>query len=285
MVRAIIKTGFAPEPAKAFPMRPSRNFLATVLCTSLACFVSTSLFTGCDGRAEASQGIGDGSQPLVPVVNPGNQAFYKADGSFNAEAVKKAYFDMMSAYHYPIPAFLKGDQFWASDFVGGNFATLGMGGILWKNENDTYGNNDGYTGSFSGKPYGYLGHEIYLLPGQMLPEHRHVGGSEGHGPKMESWHIRYGSVDFFGQYKGAGNETLIADMPADQKPYGAGEAWFKSKYVAKRSAGDVYTLENPESWHFQRAGKNGAIVSEYATFHNHVEFSKPGMVFSNTKAK
>ena len=28
---------------------------------------------------------------------------------------------------------------------------------------------------------------------------------------------------------------------------------------------------------------NGAIVTEYATYHNHVEFSKPGMEFDNSK--
>ncbi len=266
-------------------MRQRSNFLVAGLCAGLVGILGTLAFTGCDGRSGGCSSIGDGSQPIAPVVNPGNQAFYKADGSFNAEAAKQAYFTMMEAYCCPIPAILKGDQFWVSDFVDRNFATLGMGGIFWKNENDIYGKNDGYNGAFNGKPYGYLGHEIYLLPGQMLPEHRHIGGNEGHGPKMESWHIRYGTVEFFGEHKGAGNETLIADMPVDQRPYGFGQPWFKSKYVAKRSAGDIYTLENPESWHFQRAGRNGAIVSEYATFHNHVEFSKPGMVFGNSQAK
>jgi hypothetical protein len=73
-------------------------------------------------------------------------------------------------------------------------------------------------------------------------------------------------------------------MPASQRPVGFGQPWFKSKFVAKRTAGELYTLENPESWHFQRAGPNGAIVTEYATFHNHVEFSKPGMKFASSEA-
>lgn len=250
----------------------------------LSAVVASASFTGCNTSNVVSD-IGDGSQPFAPLQKFSPQDFYKADGAFDVEAVKNAYFSMMAAYQYPIPASLKTDQFWVCDFVGGHFVTLGMGGILWKNENDTYGKKDGYTGTFCGKPYGYLGHEIFLLPGQMLPEHRHIGGNEGHGPKMESWHIRYGSVEFFGEYKGAGNETPIHEMPVDQKPYGWDQPWFKAKYVAKRSAGDIYTLENPESWHFQRAGKNGAIVTEYGTYHNQVEFSKPAMVFDNTKAK
>jgi hypothetical protein len=243
------------------------------------------LIASSGARADEVKDIGDGSKPLVAVVNPGNKAFYKADGSFDDEAAKKAYYDMLKAYNCPIPAILKGKDFWVADFVDRNFEKLGMGGIFWKNELDTYGKNDGYGGEFKGKPYGYLGHEIYLLPGQMLPEHHHIGGKDGFGPKMESWHIRYGSVEFFGEYQGPAKEKPIAEMPDDQKPYGFGQPWFKSKYVISCSAGDIYPLKNPESWHFQRAGKNGAIVSEYATYHNHVAFSKPGMEFGSSKAK
>ena len=142
-----------------------------------------------------------------------------------------------------------------------------------------------YKGEFKGKNFGYLGHEIYLLPGQMIPEHSHVGngGKKGFGPKMESWHVRHGTVEFFGEHKGAGDEMLISDMPEDERPFGYGEPWFKSKYVVKRTAGQIYSLEDAETWHFQRAGKNGAIVAEYATYHNHVEFSKPGMEFANSE--
>ena len=102
---------------------------------------------------------------------------------------------------------------------------------------------------------------------------------------MEAWLVRYGDVEFYGEYKRAGDETLISDMPEAQRPWGAGEDWFKSKYVAKRTAksGQIYTLEDPESWHSQRAGAQGAIVTEFATYHNHVEFSKPGMVFDRSK--
>lgn len=275
-----------------------RGYLWTAgTCASLLCVAGLVLFAGCGegakpeaakttggGKNEVIKDIGDGSKPLQTVTNPGNRAFYKADGAFDADVAKKAYYDMMAAYNAPIPAILKGNDFWVSDFVDHNFEKVGMAGIFWKNEHDTYGKDDGYAGDFKGKLYGYLGHEIYLLPGQMIPEHRHVGGNEGHGPKMESWHIRYGTVEFFGEYKGTNGETPIADMPAAERPCGFGEPWFKSKFVVKRSAGQIYPLKNPESWHFQRAGPNGAIVSEYATYHNQVEFSKPGMKFASSEA-
>jgi len=254
-----------------------RSFLAAAAAAPLLARSSLSL----------AAGDRDGSAPLKAVKKLPSKAFYKPDGSFDAQAAKKACYDMMRAFGYPIPDRLKTDDFWVCDFLQRDYAKLGMGGIFWINESGQYGQSGAkaYKGKFKDQRFGYLGHEIYLLPGQMLPEHNHIGGPEGHGPKMEAWHIRYGSVTFFGEYKGAGDETLIARMPARQRPWGYGQDWFKCKYVAKRTAGQMYKLADPESWHFQRAGAQGAIVSEYATYHNHVQFSKPGMEFASSKAK
>ena len=229
-----------------------------------------------------------GIEPFAPVPKLASSAFYKPDGSFNEAAAKQAYFDMMNAFNYPIPPVLKTDTFWVADFVQGDFAKLGMAGIFWKNVEGTYGSvgMKAYKGDFKDQKFGYLGHEIYLLPGQMLPEHNHLtnGDGKGFGPKMETWQIRYGSVDFFGEYKGDGTETPISAMPASERPWGYGQPWFKSKFVKPCVAGEIYSLNDPESWHFMRAGKNGAIVTEYATYHNDVKFSKPGMQFGNSKA-
>lgn len=220
--------------------------------------------------------------------NPGNSAFYGADRAFGAKPASAAYLAMMKAFGYPISDVLKTDELWVCDFMQRDFEKLGMGGIFWKNASGKYGETGvkAYNGEFKGQNFGYLGHEIYLLPGQMLPEHRHIGGAEGYGPKMEAWLVRYGEVEFFGEYEGAGDEKPISKMPKKDRPWGYGEAWFKSKYVAKRTAktGQLYSLEDPESWHFQRAGASGAIVTEYATYHNHVEFSKPDMEFASSEA-
>jgi D-lyxose ketol-isomerase len=250
---------------------------AAMLCLGLAMVA----FSGC------AKQVGCGCLPLTPVTNPGNTAFYKADGAFDAVAAKDAYFAMMKGYGYPIPAILKTDTFWVADFVQRDFETLGMGGVFWKNQNAKYGDigSKSYKGDFKDASFGYLGHEIYLLPGQMLPEHNHTGGPDGYGPKMETWHIRHGSVEFFGQHQGEDKETPISEMAKADQPSGFGQDWFKSKYVVKMNAGGIYTLNDPESWHFMRAGPNGAIVSEYATYHNHVQFSKPEMVFDSSKAK
>ena len=244
---------------------------------------------GLKGSVAAAAAIAaTGSASLQGAKAKKTSACYQADGAFSAESAKKAYFKMMKGFKYPITDVLKTDEFWVCDFVQRDFTKLGMGGVFWINANGTYGKNgaQAYQARYKDQQFGYLGHEIYLLPGQMLPEHRHIGGAEGYGPKMEAWQVRYGSVDFFGEYRGEGTETLISDMPKSERPWGYGEAWFKSKYVANRTAqsGKLYSLEDPESWHFQRAGAQGAIVTEYATYHNHVMFSKPGMEFASSTA-
>jgi hypothetical protein len=226
-----------------------------------------------------------GTGAAAPAPDP---SFYQA-GAYDAAAAKAAYFELMEKFGYPIPDVLRGDDFWVCDFLQRDFTRLGMGGVFWINEKGHYGTNGGgkYQGEFKDRDFGYLGHEIYLLPGQTLPEHRHIGGPEGYGPKMEAWQVRYGEVLFFGEYQRAGDEVLIAELPAGRRPWGAGEDWFKSRYAARRTAtsGRLYTLEDPESWHGQVAGPEGAIVTEYATYHNHVEFSKPGLAFDNSKAR
>jgi hypothetical protein len=250
---------------------------------SLLCFLLLSLVGGC-GAPEGNTGL----KPFSALPRLENSAFYKADGSFDQTVAKKAYYDMMKAYHYPIPPYLRSEEFWTADFKQGDFTKLGMAGIFWKNVVGKYGEVGAraYKGEFKDKSYGYLGHEIFLLPGQMLPEHNHLGNGsgKGFGPKMETWHIRHGSVEFFGQYKGAAGETPISEMPKSQRPWGYGQKWFKSKYVKKCVAGEIYSLNDPESFHFMRAGANGAIVAEYATYHNDVKFSHPTMEFGNSEA-
>ena len=213
--------------------------------------------------------------------------FY-AEGALSVEAVKQAYFDMFEQFNYPVPDVLKTDEFWVCDFNQGDVMALGMGGIFWLNEKGEYKSTGAgnYKGKYKDEHFGYLMHEIFLLPGQTLPEHSHLGGPEGYAPKMEAWQVRYGEVRFFGEYK-HGDEELISDLPKEDRPWGYGEDWFKSKYITLRDSKKniMYKLEDPEAWHGIVAGRDGAIITEGATFHNHVHFSKPGMEFKNTGAE
>ena len=224
----------------------------------------------------------------TPAELPNNSDFYDSSGAFLPDKAKQAYIALMERFNYPIMDLHRSDDFAACDFLQRDFAKLGMGAVFWINQKGVYGQTGAkdYKGDFAGKNFGYLGLEIFLLPGQMLPEHNHYGngGGKGFGPKMETWHIRHGSVEFFGEYKGPEGETAVSEMPADRRPWGYGKEWFKSKYVKKRVAGELYSPNDPESYHFMRAGPNGAIVAEYATYHNDVKFSHPTMEFGNSDA-
>jgi len=76
---------------------------------SLMCVFAVSLVGGC-AAPESNTGL----TPFSPVPRLDNSAFYKADRSFDQTIAKKAYYDMMKAYHYPIPPYLRTNEFWTA---------------------------------------------------------------------------------------------------------------------------------------------------------------------------
>lgn len=246
--------------------------------------VATGILTGCATTKAGNCKKGECCNCEKEMVKLNKNDYYKG-GKADLAAIKQAYFDMFEHFNYPVPDILKTDDFWVCDFNQGDIMALGMGGIFWINEHGEYKSTGSgtYKGQYKDNQFGYLLHDIYLLPGQTLPEHSHIGGPEGYPPKMESWQVRYGQVDFFGEYQ-HGDEVLISEWPKEKRPWGYGEDWFHSKYISRRDAktNQMYSLKDPESWHGQVAGPDGAIVVEVATYHNHVRFSKPGMEFNNT---
>ncbi|MDX8415398.1 hypothetical protein [Intestinicryptomonas porci] len=184
--------------------------------------------------------------------------FYK-DGKFNQEAAKQAYFDMMEKMGYTISENMRKNM-WATDFGLGDFPAVGMGGIFWVQEN---------------KKNGLFGHEILLLPNQMLVEHYHVP-ADGLPAKWECWQARAGTSYCFGE---VGEEMSKYDVkvPESQKKY------FTQNKVIKISAekGNIAQLNRQEARHSQIAGPEGAIVTEYGVFHgdNAQRFTNPGVKF------
>ena len=193
-------------------------------------------------------------EKAIAMKKYSNEDFYKA-GVFNAEAAKKAYYEMMWFYNYPIVPRLKTDEFWTLEFGVGKFTEVGMAGIFWVNN----------------KKDNYFGHEIYLLPGQMIPEHKHVKTADA-GPKMEAWHVRHGWIYIYGE----GEPTPGVDerIPPTHKECA------KARNEKKLMPGEVGMLAGPEQWHWMHAGPEGAIVTEYATYHD-----AAGLRFSHPKAK
>jgi len=184
-----------------------------------------------------------------------NEDFYTPDGKFNVKAAKQAYFEMMEFYHYPIPAKLQGEDFWAKDFNLGLFMESGMAGIFW----------------ITDPKYNISGHEMFLLPNQSVPEHYHVATKDS-APKLEAWHVRHGWVYIYS--KGEPTPGVEARIPSTHR-----DCTFARHEIIVRP-GEVARLSNPTERHWMRGGSDGAIVTEYATHHDH-----DGLRFSHPKGK
>ncbi len=180
-------------------------------------------------------------------------ADYYTDGKFNEDVAIKAVKEMLDFYGYPFTPFME-KNFWVVDFGIGDFENTGMGGIFWVNN----------------EQHSYMAHQIYLLPGQMIPEHKHVATATP--AKFESWMVERGSCY---NYSEVGEATPNAPtLPSTQAPT------ILSKNFVIQDAGEIVDLKEIETFHFLMAGDAGAIVSEWASFHD-----EKGLRFSNPAAK
>jgi D-lyxose ketol-isomerase len=179
-----------------------------------------------------------------------NADFYK-DGKFDQETAMKAYKDMFAFYGVPFTELMAKDM-WVTDFGLGDFENVGMGGIFWVNDVE----------------HSYFAHAIYLLPGQMIPEHAHV--KTAYPAKFESWMVNHGWVYNFSVI---GEET--PNPPAISPVHGP----IQSKNFVVQKVGDVLHLKKSETYHFMMAGPEGAIVDEWASYHDNA-----GLRFTNQKA-
>lgn len=180
------------------------------------------------------------------------------NGKFNKKKAFEAYYDMMRHFNYPIYPCLKTDQFWTSDFAQNDFLNVGMSGIFWINNTES----------------GYFGHEIYLLPGQMIAEHGHNKCAEGQA-KMESWQVRHGMIYTFGE--GEPTPNLPIKLPESQLKVNG----ISARCCKILKEGEVGTLNRTTAKHFMIAGPEGAIVTEFGTPHYGpaLEFTNKTVVF------
>ena len=183
-----------------------------------------------------------------------NEYFYD-DGVLNPEKALNAYKELMAFYHVPFDEFLSKNIF-ITDFGLGDFANVGMAGVFWHNS----------------KEFAYFAHEIYLLPGQMIVEHKHV--KTDNPAKMETWHVRGGSIFNFGE----GETTL--ENPVTPKSQ---EGFITVSNVNELKLNGLQTLGDMEAPHFMMAGKEGAVVSEYANYHDGsaLRFTNPAVIFAD----
>lgn len=183
-----------------------------------------------------------------------NKDFYK-DGKLQADVALKAYEEMLAHYGITLSKHMR-DNLWITDFELGDFENVGMAGFFWVNNAEQ----------------GYFAHEIYLLPGQMITEHRHVATDKP--AKHESWMVNKGYIYNFS----TGEETPNAPaLPKCQDGY------ITAKHWVKQNPGEILPLNGVGEPHFMMAGENGACVFEFANYHdgNGLRFTNPNVQFTD----
>ena len=172
-----------------------------------------------------------------------NGDFYK-DGEFDVEKGKDAIVALCKYHGYPIFDDFR-EKLWVSDYGTGQFTKLGLAANMFvNNEKDRY-----------------MLMDLFLLPGQMLPEHWHLEG-EGNPAKLEGWLVRHGKSYIIG----IGDDNL-AEFPAIKVPKCHMKGEVTTKHVAEADPGDFNMLMQVETRHWQFAGEEGAIVTEVANVH------------------
>jgi D-lyxose ketol-isomerase len=171
-----------------------------------------------------------------------NAYFYDASGKFLPEKAKDAYIALMRFHGYPVYPNMR-EQLWVSDYGTGQFAKLGLGARMWRNDEENH----------------YMVMDIFLLAGQMLPEHWHEK-PEKSPQKMEGWLVRYGMAHIVGE----GEPNLGPDVVVPKCHMG-GTVTVKHEVLA--GAGDFVPLNRAGARHWQLAGPEGAILTEVANVH------------------
>jgi len=90
-----------------------------------------------------------------------NDSFYDEAGVFLEDKAKDAIIQLAEYHGYPIFPDFK-ENLWVSDYGTGKFTELGLAANMFiNNETDQY-----------------MLMDLFLLPGQMLPEHWHLDGGD-----------------------------------------------------------------------------------------------------------
>ena len=97
--------------------------------------------------------------------------------------------------------------------------------------------------------------ELIMFPGQTCPEHIHPI-KNGISGKEETFRCRWGKVYLY--VSGEKNCTPKTDDLENHKEY------LKVAHEIVLNPGEQYTLF-PDTWHWFRAGNEGAVVSEFST--------------------
>ena len=171
-----------------------------------------------------------------------NADFYGADGKFDVEKGKDAVIKLCKYHGYPIFPKMR-ETLWVSDYNTGQFTKLGLAANMFmNNEKDRY-----------------MLMDLFLMPGQMLPEHWHLDG-ETNPAKREGWLVRWG----LSHIVGIGEPNLSKEVVIP-KCHMNGTATTMHEVIAK--PGMFVPLAKVKTRHWQFAGPEGAIITEVANVH------------------
>lgn len=136
-------------------------------------------------------------------------------------------------------------ELWVSDFGLGDYEHIGLASVTWINDSE----------------YGYFAMTMYLLPNQMIPEHIHkpIAEAPARSAKHESWRVVKGSVYNFSEVG-----DTVTEIPRIPESFGK----IKSKNCILMGQDETARLKRPETYHFMKAGDEGAIVDEYGINHD-----------------
>ncbi len=185
-----------------------------------------------------------------------NAGFYDADGKFDVDAGKEAYITLMKYHGYPIFPDIR-EKLWVSDYGTGEFLKLGLGANMFVNNEEAR----------------YMVMDLFLLPGQMLPEHYHLK-TDKNPAKNEGWVVRHGISYVYGEGEPA--KPMKAVVP---KCHMNGTVTVEHEVILK--PGEFTPLVRVGSRHWQFGGPEGAIITEVATVHDDggVRHSDTNLVF------
>jgi D-lyxose ketol-isomerase len=172
--------------------------------------------------------------------------FYK-DGMFDEAKAKEAIVELCR--HHGCPIFPKmPDGIWVSDYGLGDFLKVGLSAL-------GFVNHTGADGM-------YMMQDLYLLPGQMLPEHWHEDYEKRMLPiKNEGWLIRYGKSYVVGE----GEDNLEESIKIPNIHH---NGTVTVKHGVWATPGMFIPLARLTTRHWQIAGPEGAIMTEVANAHD-----------------
>ncbi|MCL2103853.1 MAG: hypothetical protein FWH21_02155 [Kiritimatiellaeota bacterium] len=200
-----------------------------------------------------------GSTANKPAITFDNAWFYDKDGKFIEERGKDAYIALMRYHGYPVFPNTK-ETLWVSDYGIGEFTKVGLGALFFANPEE--------------EPEGFrfLMQDLYLLPGQMLPEHYHLKTAKS-VEKMEGWLVRHGSATIIGE--GDPTPGLLERLPESQREVATVLCGVNA------TPGTFVKLNRVTARHAQLAGPEGVIETEVANFHDNdaVRHTNPKLVF------